>query len=130
MYFVLIAATIIGSAGPAIQTIDGDTIEIDSERIRIANIDAPEIRHAKCDAERRLGLVAKRRVIGLMDSGEVVVLRGDPDTGRIKDRYGRTLATISVGGRDVGAVLVEEGLARPWGGRREPWCDSLTNRKN
>lgn len=30
---------------------DGDTFKCDGERVRIANIDAPEIFHARCDEE-------------------------------------------------------------------------------
>jgi len=103
--------------------VDGDTVAIEGERIRIANIDTPEIHHAQCDAEKRLGLVAKRRLGELLAAGRIEVHRGDPTTGRKKDRYGRTLATVSVDGRDVGAVLVDEGLAREWTGRRAPWCE-------
>ncbi len=40
----------------------------------------------------------------------------------LKDRYGRTLATVSVDGQDVGEILIAEGLARPWTGHRQPWC--------
>ncbi|HEV2501500.1 MAG TPA: thermonuclease family protein [Mesorhizobium sp.] len=106
----------------AFTAVDGDTVVIDGERIRIANIDTPEIHHAQCDAEQRLGLVAKRRLTELLASGKVEVLRGDPDSGRLKDRYGRTLAILSVDGKDVGGILVEEGLAREWTGRRASWC--------
>lgn len=38
------------------------------------------------------------------------------------DRYGRTLAALSVNGVDAGDMLVSEGLARTWSGRREAWC--------
>lgn len=103
--------------------IDGDTLIIDREHIRIANIDAPEIGRPKCDAERRLGIVAKRRLAELLSSVVVEVLRGDPDSGRKKDRYGRTLAIVSVDGQDVGGILIEESLARPWNGKRRPWCN-------
>ncbi|GGB00840.1 nuclease [Brucella endophytica] len=103
--------------------IDGDTITVNRERIRIANVDAPEISRPKCDAERRLGLVAKRRLAELLAAGEPVIKRGDPDSGRIKDRYGRTLATITVNGKDVGEALISEMLARPWGGKRRSWCE-------
>lgn len=102
--------------------IDGDTIVIDHEHIRIANIDAPEIGHPKCDAELRLGRVAQRRMAELLGAGEIVVHPGDPKDGRLKDRYGRTLATVTVSGKDVGEILISEGLARPWTGRRQPWC--------
>lgn len=43
---------------------------------------------------------------------------GDPETGRTF----RILATITVDGRDVGKILIEEGLARPWEGKRRSWC--------
>ena len=104
--------------------IDGDTIVMDKTHIRIANIDAPEIGHPKCDAELRLGEVAKRRMAELLGNGKVVIHPGDPQDGdgRLKDRYGRTLATITVDGKDVGEIMIAEGLARHWEGRRQPWC--------
>lgn len=107
-------------AGAAVRTIDGDTIEVDGETIRILNIDTPEIRHAQCDAERRLGIVAKHRVEQLLRGGSIGIRRGDG--GRMTDKYGRTLAVVLVDGRDLGEILVNEGLARPWTGRRQPWC--------
>lgn len=100
--------------------IDGDTVDIDGERIRIYNIDTPEIHTAKCDAERRLGLVAKRRMQDMLDGGNPQIIRGDH--GRMTDRYGRTLARLEVKGNDLGEMLVGEGLARPWTGKRRPWC--------
>ncbi|WP_394357150.1 hypothetical protein [Sphingopyxis indica] len=41
---------------------------------------------------------------------------------RDSDRYGRKLRIVVRGGTSVGSVLVAEGLARPWEGRRRPWC--------
>lgn len=108
--------------GAVFAAVDGDTVTFGRERIRIANIDTPEIRHAQCDAEKRLGIVAKRRMAELLASGEVVVRRGDPATGRAKDLHGRTLATIFVEGQDVGDIMIAEGVARPWTGKRQPWC--------
>jgi endonuclease YncB( thermonuclease family) len=104
-----------------IRVIDGDTVAIGAETIRILNIDTPEIRHAQCDAERRLGLVAKRRLEVLLSVGPPVVRRGDK--GRMTDKYGRTIALLSVADRDIGDILVAEGLARRWAGKRQPWCD-------
>lgn len=102
--------------------IDGDTIHYNREKIRIANIDTPEITHAKCDAELKKGLDAKAALKGLIDGEFFRIDRGDPKTGRLTDRYGRTLALISVNGRDVGEILIERKLARRWTGRRHPWC--------
>ncbi|KQU77686.1 hypothetical protein ASD12_17965 [Mesorhizobium sp. Root102] len=103
--------------------IDGDTVIIDGRHVRIANIDAPEIGDYKCEAELRLGLVAKRRMAELLASGTVAMHAGDPASGRLIDRYGRTLATVEVDGRDVGEIMIAEGLARRWNGKRRPWCN-------
>ncbi len=103
------------------RVIDGDTIEVNGETIRILNIDTPEIRHAQCDAERRLGQIAKQRVANLLAAGTINILRGD--RGRLKDKYGRTLAVVGIDGVDLGELLIAEGLARPWTGKRRPWCD-------
>lgn len=113
------------AGGPAsaagLRIVDGDTVVIGRETIRILNIDAPEKRRAGCDAERRLARVAARRLAELLGSGTVDIKRGDGK--RMKGRYGRTLARLEVGGEDVGETLVAEGLARPWNGKRQPWCN-------
>lgn len=110
-------------ASTTVHVIDGDTVRLGEETVRIANIDAPEIHQAKCDAERRLGKIAKARLETLLLSGEIAMRRGDPASHRMKDRHGRTLGTVSVDGRDVGVTLIGEQLARPWRGKRQPWCD-------
>lgn len=117
---VLFLASAIAISTPV--AVDGDTFDIGIERVRIANIDAPETKSAKCDAERRLGEVAKRRLQELILTPGFEIERGDPKSGRMKDRYGRTLGTVYVDGVDVGSILIEEGLVRPWRGKREPWC--------
>ncbi|WP_353807019.1 hypothetical protein [Mesorhizobium sp.] len=30
---------------------------------------------------------------------------------------------MKVDGRDVGEILIAEGVARPWTGKRRSWCD-------
>ncbi len=100
----------------AFTVVDGDTVVTASERIRIANIDAPETRGAACEAEARLGRLTAERLRALLSQGTPIVRREG------EDRHGRTLARISVNGRDVGETLVREGLARSWDGRRRPWC--------
>ncbi|OYX04765.1 MAG: hypothetical protein B7Z15_17375 [Rhizobiales bacterium 32-66-8] len=95
--------------------VDGDTFWLRGEKIRISNIDAPEM-DAACDAELRLALVSMRRLGELLASGRLYIRREG------LDRNGRTLATIAIDGEDIGDQLVAEGLARTWTGRREPWC--------
>lgn len=105
----------------SLRAIDGDTLadEDTGERIRLSQIDTAEIGDgARCVAELRHGLAAKARVQALLLRAERVEVRS---TGRV-DRYGRTLARVLADRRDLGQTLIEEGLARPWRGAREPWC--------
>jgi endonuclease YncB( thermonuclease family) len=118
-----------GRSGPAEQrmrVIDGDTLEDMNQDIsyRLVNIDTPETgSRARCDAERALGDRATEAARTLVAHARQLELR---PTGRL-DRYGRTIAFVLIDGRDLGETLIAEGLARPWRGRREPWCDSNGN---
>lgn len=95
--------------------VDGDTFWLEGEKVRIADIDAPEIRGG-CDYESRLAIASRDRLLDLLNGGPFRLHREG------QDRYGRTLAVVTLRGRSVGDVLVSEGLARTWAGRREPWC--------
>ena len=106
--------------GPgAYRVVDGDTIHAPfGVKYRLMGFDTPEIHFAKCTEEFALGMEAKERLEALLASGEVRVI----ESGRT-DKYRRTLAHVKVNGRDVGEILIGEGLARPYkGGKREPWC--------
>jgi endonuclease YncB( thermonuclease family) len=99
--------------------VDGDTVRTTTDTYRVANIDAPETGgRARCASERALGARASERVATLLRTAERVVA---VPVGR-RDRYDRVVAYIVVDGRDLGEVLMAEGLARAWRGRREPWC--------
>ncbi len=115
-------AALLFSLTALIAVIDGDTFDVGAERVRIANIDAPELHRAKCDAEKRLAVLAKKRLEELL-AGDIEIVPGDLGTGRKKDRNGRTLATIRIGGVDIGEQLIAEGLVRPWEGKRKSWCE-------
>lgn len=99
--------------------IDGDTLWIDGTKVRVADIDAPEISEPKCALELALGNHATERLIELVNQGPFEI-RAWP--GRDKDRYGRALRVLVRHGHSLGDILVSEGLARTWTGRREPWC--------
>lgn len=98
--------------------VDGDTIYLHHVKIRIAGFDAPETHDFKCPAERELGNRATYRLQELLNSGSVSLSSIDRD----EDVYGRKLRNVAVGGRDVGDVLVSEGLARPYRGYKLGWC--------
>ncbi len=95
--------------------VDGDTIWADGEKIRLRSMDAPEI-DGRCSYERELARRATRRLSEILSTSPFSVSRSG------RDRYGRTLAAIYNNDGEVGAIMVREGLARVWRGRREPWC--------
>ncbi len=99
--------------------VDGDTLWINGQKVRVADIDAPEISTPKCASELALGNRATERLIELVNEGPFQ-LHAWP--GRDTDRYGRKLRVLVRDGRSLGDRLVSEGLARTWSGRREPWC--------
>lgn len=99
--------------------IDGDTVRYQGERIRLLDIDAPETRGAQCAAEADRGRRATLRLQELLNEGPFEVVRqGSRDV----DVYGRQLRVLARDGRSFGAILVAEGLARPWDGARRSWC--------
>lgn len=98
--------------------VDGDTLWLDGKKIRLADIDTPEISTPRCRAELERGERAADRLVVLLNRGPLRVTRVDRDV----DVYGRALRVVSVGGRSVGDTLIAEGLARRWDGSRRPWC--------
>lgn len=102
-----------------IWVVDGDTIDGDGMRYRLANIDAPETGdNAKCFREHERGQEATKAAIELVRKATSVSVRR---TWRF-DRFGRRVAFVFVDGEDLGRLLIGRGLARPWRGKRERWC--------
>jgi endonuclease YncB( thermonuclease family) len=99
--------------------VDGDTLWHGGTKIRIADIDTPEISEPKCASEKALGERATLRLMELVNAGPFEVQAWQ---GRDEDQYGRKLRVLVRDGRSLGDILVSEGLARTWTGRREPWC--------
>lgn len=98
--------------------VDGDTFILNGDRIRIADIDAPET-NGLCEYEVVLAARATQRLRALLNEGPFE-LRAYAS--RDLDTYGRKLRTLHRDGRSIGDILVGEGLARRWVGRRQPWC--------
>lgn len=88
--------------------IDGDTIEIHGQRVRLFGVDAPETRQlcAAADGrEWRCGTQAARALDALVGRASVrCVSRG-------QDRYRRLVAVCFLGGQDVAESMVAQGLA-------------------
>ena len=108
--------------------VDGDTFSagvklqddtVVSVRVRIRNVDTPEL-HGECVDEIVAANVAKNRLAELLPADSIVELENIKD-----DKYlGRIDANvIDSRGRDVGKILIREGLGRAYnGGRRAGWC--------
>ena len=98
--------------------IDGDTFWYAGEKIRVADINTPEVSEPQCPREAALGARATTRLQALLNEGAFTLASVDRD----RDPYGRLLRTVTRDGTSLGAVLVREGLAEEWRGRRSGWC--------
>lgn len=102
--------------------VDGDTIWLGGTKIRIVDIDTPEVSRPSCPREARLGALATQPMQALLNRAPFS-LTGTADGGD-EDRFGRKLRVVTRDGESLGAILVRDGLARPWGGKRRGWCDA------
>ncbi len=93
-------------SGPA-RVVDGDTLIVAGERIRLHGIDAPE-KDQTCSIDGRAwacGIAAWGELVQITAGKEVTC---EP---RDTDRYGRIVAACSVNGTDLGDWLVSNGWA-------------------
>ncbi|BEU99226.1 thermonuclease family protein [Novosphingobium olei] len=99
--------------------VDGDTFWYRGTKIRIADINAPEVGHPSCPYEAELGAAATQRLIQLLNDGPFSLA---VEGARTTDRYGRALRVVLRDGQSLGSRLEREGLAERWKGRRGNWC--------
>jgi len=106
-------------AGPRVTcVVDGDTVWFEGIKYCLADIDTPEEGAlAQCMQEGLWAIEATKRLAEILSTHSLTI----ETSGR--DRYGRVVARFRVGNTTAGEMLVSEGLARPWTGHREPWCD-------
>jgi len=99
--------------------VDGDTIWLEGEKVRIMGYDTPEPQTNICGGSKevRLANQASARLVQLLSQDGITIERHG------SDRYNRTLAIVRIAGVDVGDILVKEGLARYWPDGPEFWCD-------
>jgi endonuclease YncB( thermonuclease family) len=88
--------------------IDGDTLEVGTQRIRLYGIDAPEAGQTCSNARGGTwpcGTDAIKALTGIVD-GKTVQCEGDT-----RDDYGRLIATCFVGSLNINEELVRRGMA-------------------
>lgn len=88
--------------------VDGDTIRLAGQRIRLLGIDAPEREQSCTGATGEVwacGEAARAAMAKLLAGGGVDCAASE------RDRYGRPLADCRVGGIDLGRSMVASGMA-------------------
>lgn len=109
----------------AVRLIDGDSLFVGGNEVRMKGIDAPEGRQT-CTRDGRswdCGNAARdelRRLIG-NDAVQCNVLE--------RDKHGRYLATCSAGGRDLNAGMVASGMAVAYGAYLREQGDAKARRR-
>lgn len=99
-----VTAPQVAAAGFAVRSVtDGDTLTLtDGRRVRLAQVDAPE--RGDC-----FGSESSAALRALVQNRTVTLRR--PSNGPEKDRYGRTVAEVSVADTSVNEQLVRDGEA-------------------
>ena len=106
---------IIAANGAQVHVIDGDSLRIGKDEIRIAGIDAPEYRQLCGDGaggQWACGKAAREALVALVAAG------GLRCTACARDRYGRSLADCTTDAGDVAAALARAGFAEGAGDDR------------
>jgi endonuclease YncB( thermonuclease family) len=88
---------------------DGDTLRLrDGRRVRLVQIDAPELGGGECYSR-----AARTALLAFAPPGTAVTLEADPTLDRV-DRYGRLLRYVRRGAANVNLALVSRGAAAPY----------------
>lgn len=82
-----------------VRAIDGDTIRVGAERIRLRGIDTPEMSEFE-------GPAAKQRLEELLRSGPIRIVP------HARDVYDRLVADVFVNGQNVAEILRREGFSK------------------
>lgn len=95
-----------GQTGQA-RVIDGDTIDLDGQRIRLYGLDAPEMKQSctLADGPYACGEKAKEALSSLIAGQDVRCEKRDID------RYNRIVGVCYSGGTDINAWMVAQGYA-------------------
>lgn len=108
-----------GTSGLTNCVIDGNTFWHKGIKVRLANINAPDIDQAGCEAERQRAFAAKVRLRDLLNAGKFDLIEWHQQD---SDQAGRKLRVVMRNGQSLGELMVKEGLVRHANGQQQPWC--------
>ncbi len=102
---------------------DGDTCYVmlngANTKIRLLELDTPEISKPKCEAELELGLKARDYLNNLIANASSIKFKTD----YTQDYFGRILAYLIIDGEDVSAKIVRNNLGVVYERNNKPdWC--------
>ena len=102
---------------------DGDTcyVTVDGKKnkIRLLELDTPEISKPKCEIERELGLRARDYLNGLIARASTIEFKTD----YVEDYYGRILSYLIIDGEDVSTKIVNNKLGVVYDRyNKKDWC--------
>jgi endonuclease YncB( thermonuclease family) len=95
--------------------VDGGHFWLKGQKIALADVSLPQMKKAKCDAERERGSQAKRRLREILNAGEFKLLAANGTSG------GQMHVVLSDGSL-ASDRLIAEGLAHAPKDAAKPWC--------
>ena len=103
---------------------DGDTcyVTVDGEntKIRLLELDTPEISKPKCDQELKLGLKARNYLNSLITKASSIEFKTDYK----KDYFGRILSYLIIDGDDASDKIVSNNLGVVYDrNNKKDWCN-------
>ena len=105
---------------------DGDTcyviIDGKNTKIRLLELDTPEISKPKCNAELELGLKARDYLNDLIENASTIEFK----TEHLEDYFGRILSYLIIDGEDASSKIVENKLGVVYNRKQKyDWCQDL-----
>ena len=107
IFLLVFLITINDIKSQELKVVDGDTIHLNSEKIRFTGIDTPELEQTciKDGIKNSCGLIAKQILINKIGNNNVECIREG------RDQYQRTLAECFVNDESLSSFLVKSGYA-------------------
>ena len=103
---------------------DGDTCYVtyqgNNDKVRLLDLDTPEISHPKCEKEYTHGIEARNYINKYILDGEKIEF----ETEYNRDFFDRILAYIIVDGENVSKIMVLNGLGVVYDkNNKKDWCE-------